>query len=333
MKQVHFSIIALFVVAFFFAGCNKKCDTPTPVTVDAGADQNVITSTVSLSGTVTSGSTSNMTYLWTAISGPSVPIFSTSSVPAFSNNPSVTTTTATNLVAGTYILQFQATNNAGSTGIDTMTVVVNLNGIKTLTIQPGVLTGQDAEVDYVPGLYDGNGKDGTAPFFRVMDWTYGSMGAGEGWYRSYLKFTALDTLPAGTQIASAKLTLYGIDSFAGFWGNSTYAGSPYTPFGDNTCVLDRVTGNWDQSTITWNTKPGVTTTDEVIVPPSTSRWDYTTTDLDVTQLVKDMIATPGTNFGFCMRLQTEAYYKEIAYSSSEAAADSSTGPKLVITYK
>jgi|GEM_PF-1544803 hypothetical protein len=326
MSKIRFSIVALSLLTIFFIGCAKKCDMPTAVKVDAGPDQSIslpITS-VTLTGSVTSGSTSNTNYLWSILSGPSNPTITTNSS---------TTTTATDLIAGNYLFQFQATNDAGNVGLDTVSVTVNNAGYKTLIIQPGIATGQDAEVDYVPGVYDGNGNDGTFPVLRAIDWTYYGQGGYEGWYRTYIKFTALDTLPTGTQIESAKLTLYGVDSFAGYAGNSTFAGSPYTSSGDNTCILDKVTGNWNQSTITWNTMPGVTTTDEVIVPPSTSKWNYTTSNLDVTQLVQDLIATPGSNFGFCMRLQTETYYREIVYASSEASADSSNGPKLVIIYK
>jgi len=320
MKQIRFSFIILSLVSVFFTSCGKKCEMPVTVKVNAGADQTVpfTATTVTLTGTVTSGATSNMSYLWSELSGPNTATIS-------SNNSA--TTSAINLVPGVYSFQFQATNNAGSVGLDTTTITIT--ALHTLIIQPTITTGQDAEVVYVPGLYDGNGAYGTDSILRVSDWTY--LGT-EGWTRSFVKFTALNSLPAGTVITSAKLSLYREDSTT-YWnygtdqGNSYYPGSPY-PL-SNPLWLQRATADWDQSTITFNNQPPVTTLDEVAVPATTVHYGSNVIDLDVTQLINDMIATPGTNYGFCIRLQTEGYYREQAFNSSE----SQNGPKLVITYQ
>ena len=100
---------------------------------------------------------------------------------------------------------------------------------KTITIQPGLYTGQDAEAAYTPGVYDGNAAMGTDHYLRISDWTWYSVGAGEGWSRSFIKFTALDTLPASAVILSAKLSLYALSDsttiYSGFPGDSYYPGS------------------------------------------------------------------------------------------------------------
>jgi hypothetical protein len=326
MKHIRFSIIALFLVTSFFTSCKKACNMPSPLVVTAGTDINISLpiDSVILTGSVKSGLTTNTTYLWSELSGPNT---------ANIRSNSSATTSASNFVAGTYSFQFQATNDAGNVGFDTTTVTVNNNGVKTIIIQPGLLSGQDAECSYVPGWIDGNGIYGQDTMLRVLDWTFYAQGYGEGWNRSFVKFTALDTLPVGSTIVSAKLSLYGVTTpSAQYYGCSSYPGSPYNSTSNN-LWLQRVTANWDETTLTYNNKPPVTSVDEVAVPMSTSRYNYNITDLDVTQLIKDMLATPGTNFGFGINLQVQAYYRQMDFLSSEASPDSSNGPKLVVIYK
>jgi hypothetical protein len=328
MKQIRFSIIALSLLATVFASCGKKCDMPTAVKVDAGTDQTIVlpVDSVILTGTVTSGATPNTTYEWSVISGPSVPTF---------GSDTSAVTYAKNLVEGTYVLQFQATNNAGTTGFDTTTISVEPHN--TIILQPGAATGQDAEIVHVPGEDNGTGTYGTDSVLRITDWTYNAQGYGEGWTNAFIKFTGLNNLPAGLVIKTAKLTLYGLDSTAsvnvGFpQGDNYYSGSPY-PL-SNEMLLQRATADWDQTTITYNNAPAVTAVDEVVTPTSTSQFNSNITDLDVTQLVKDMVATPGTNYGFSLTMQTAGYYRSQSFYSSEAGSpDSSKAPKLVITFQ
>ncbi|MHB2154432.1 DNRLRE domain-containing protein [Calditrichota bacterium GD2] len=59
--------------------------------------------------------------------------------------------------------------------------------------------------------------------------------------------------------------------------------------------LRRVTENWDEHTITWNTQPQSTTTDQVSVPaPATNTSDF---EIDVTNLVR-IINDGQSNHGF-----------------------------------
>jgi hypothetical protein len=327
MRLVRSSLIVFSLITLLLAGCAKE--TAVTVTVNAGSDLFVQlpADTVNLSGTVTSGQTTNVSFLWSPVTGPNTPTIANNNFASCFIN---------NLVAGTYVFQFQAICN-GTTATDTVTVIVLPLRTKTITIQPGLYTGQDAEAGYTPGLYDGNGASGTDPWLRIVDWTWYAVGAGEGWSRSFVKFTALDTLPANAVILSAKLSLYALSDsltiYSGFPGDSYYPGSPYNGSGPNPLWLQRCTQNWDQTTLTWNNQPTTTTTDEVAVPASTSQFSYNVTDLDVTQLIRDMKATPGTNYGFLMRLQNEQFYNSMNFDASEAKPDSSTGPKLVVTYQ
>jgi K319-like protein len=324
MKPIQFSITAFLFAALFLASCKKEC--PNMMTVDAGPAQSIVLplDSVTLNGTVKTGATTQMTYLWTELSGPDTFIV------ANNEHPSVV---VHNLIEGTYIFQFQATNSNGLTAVDTVSVIVSPVILKTLVIQPGAVTGEDGYVVYAPGVYDGNGNAGTNELIAEY-WTYVAQGGTTGVTRSFIKFTALDTLPAGATIVSAQLSLYALSftPYAGYMGDSYYPGSPYNSYGDNKVWIQRATADWDKSTLTYNNQPATTTTDEVEIPASTSQFNYNVSNLDVTQLIQDMKATPNTNYGFCLRLENEAIYRNMAFDASATKPDSSTGPKLVLTY-
>lgn len=205
---------------------------------------------------------------------------------------------------------------------------------KTLNLQPGPNDGQNRMVAYREtdnGYYASNVHIGN-PDFVALRWTYHSEGAGEGTSRSYLKFTGLSVIPQDAVIKSAKLSLYGKNSgVAAPLGNSYYPGSPYASSGENKAWLKRVIGNWDHASITWNNKPGTTDVNQVEIPASTAQWNYDVTDIDVTNLVKDMVSN-NQNFGFCMQLQVEQIYRSLLFASSEHG-DATKRPKLVVVYE
>lgn len=209
------------------------------------------------------------------------------------------------------------------------------DSVKTLTLQPGPKDGQDCIVASRQG--DGGLNAGanhnSNPDIDACQWTYGAEGWGEGTNRVYIKFSDLSTIPKSAIVKSAKLSLYGgTSSVASPQGNSYYPGSPYNSYGDNKCWLKRVvTGNWNESTITWNNKPGVTEIDKVEVPASTSQWSYNVVDLDVTAMVKAMV-TENKNYGFLFQLQSEKIYKNLVFLSS-SASDASKRPKLIVEYR
>ena len=71
-------------------------------------------------------------------------------------------------------------------------------------------------------------------------------------YRSLIQ-TTLGNVPSGSKIIAANLYLDGV----------THAGS-------NASYLKRITGSWDETTITWNTILSTTTTGQISIPASTS---------------------------------------------------------------
>ncbi|MGI8951793.1 MAG: DNRLRE domain-containing protein [Chitinophagaceae bacterium] len=151
--------------------------------------------------------------------------------------------------------------------------------------------------------------------------------------RGLYKFDSLSKIPSTAQVISAQLRLYGVpNSSYTPQGNSTYPGSPYNAYGDNTCIIQRIVkDNWYENTATWNTQPPRTKLDQDTIPPSTSQWNYNVV-VDVTKLVRRMVADSSANYGFRIKLLDESIYKSIVFASAQYA-DSSKRPKLVVNYK
>lgn len=196
-----------------------------------------------------------------------------------------------------------------------------------LVLRPGPGNGQDVYVEDRSGVSSGNMN--YVPELPVNSWT------GGGTYittRSFIRFNDLSLIPSTATVVSAKLFLYGISqSLNSPQGNSYYPGSPYNGYGDNQCLVQKVVGaNWDESTLTYGTQPSTTTTDQAILNPSTSQWNYNAT-VDVTRMVQSMVASPSTNYGFAIKLATEQLYRSIVFASSEEASRS-LRPRLLVVY-
>ncbi len=89
-------------------------------------------------------------------------------------------------------------------------------------------------------------------------------------------------------------------------------------------------GTWDQSTLTWNTAPAATSVGQDTISASTSEYNYNTS-VDVTNLVKTMVAKPSTNNGFMLKLITENISRAMEFSTSEAS-DTTKHPALVVNF-
>ncbi|MGN6439034.1 MAG: DNRLRE domain-containing protein [Agriterribacter sp.] len=206
---------------------------------------------------------------------------------------------------------------------------------KTLYLRPGPNDGRDVIVAYREndgGAY-ANLNNLHSPDLSATRWTFNSEGAGQGTYRSYIKFSALYGLPDKAIIESAKLSLFGVSvGTAAPEGNSYYPGSPYNSYGDNKCWLKRVTENWNERTITWNNKPATTDENQVEVPPTTSRFNSDAIDLDVTKLVQDMLDDGKKTAGFCLQLQNEQIYRSVNFANSRYS-DSTKRPRLIVQYR
>ncbi|MDM8536817.1 DNRLRE domain-containing protein [Desulfobacterales bacterium HSG17] len=141
--------------------------------------------------------------------------------------------------------------------------------------------------------------------------------------RNVILFEGIDSIPPGAQILSAKLSLFNNPTASNGFLNGEH--SSYS--GSNESVIKRVTSQWYEYDVTWNTQPSTTSLNEAIVPQSTNpNQDY---EIDVTDMVNDMINF--RNFGFLLKLETEIRYRCLLFASSDHP-DSNLHPKLEISY-
>jgi alpha-tubulin suppressor-like RCC1 family protein len=90
-------------------------------TSNAGTNQNITTSTTTLTGSATTANANTFInyYLWTQVSGPSTSLITLPSGPVAN---------VSNLVSGTYVFQLKVTDNNWRTATSQVTVVVNASG-------------------------------------------------------------------------------------------------------------------------------------------------------------------------------------------------------------
>lgn len=205
---------------------------------------------------------------------------------------------------------------------------------RTIITQPGPNCGQDAYVFMLDGncipdfspVTPANVNYGNDDFLPYLDWTWYANGCNSGTMRSFIRFTDISTIPAGATIVSAQLELWGFPTGSLYRDNSYYPGSPHPT---NPGWLRKVTSTWNEATVTWNTQPTTTTTNQIAIPASASQYNWNQA-FNVTTLVQEMVNT-GQNYGFSLQLQTEAHYRSVTFASSDHATPS-LRPRLTVTY-
>jgi len=127
MKKYCILIVLLSILIIFFISCKKDETYSTPIVANAGSFKTLqlpLDSTT-LTGTVSSGQNSSLIYSWTMIAGPNTSII---------NNGNSATAEVTNLMAGTYIFQFEVQNSIGTAiAIDTTSIIVLGAPVQVLT--------------------------------------------------------------------------------------------------------------------------------------------------------------------------------------------------------
>lgn len=195
---------------------------------------------------------------------------------------------------------------------------------RILTLQPGA-EGKDAMIWHINTTTTTFGNvdeknTGMDPEFPMMNWTF--EGA-PGIYNSLIEFD-LSAVSSTATILSAKLSLYACRD-CGNAGHEARDGKT------NPGLIRRIIEPWDENTVTWNTKPAVTSVNEVVLHPSDSAFeDYI--DIDVTALVQDMLNNPTAGFGFYCSITDTDYYKKLIFAAGDHA-DASKHPKLVVQYQ
>lgn len=177
--------------------------------------------------------------------------------------------------------------------------------------QPDNIFGKDA---IVQSLFN-DSCFGNSTFLGIFSWTNGGQ---FNKCRAFIEFD-LSQIPANTQINSAKLTLYFINS-----------GNYNKHAGENAFTIYRITKEWDENSITWAHQPETNNVDSVTVLKSID-FDQSFIDIDVTKLVQDKINYPTTNHGFMIKLNEEFPYRMVVLGSSDGALKSRR-PKLLVYY-
>lgn len=189
----------------------------------------------------------------------------------------------------------------------------------TITLQPDAAAGKDAEIfSCVPCGY-ANTNYGTKKDFDAIAWTNNGNSSN---VRSLIEFD-LSGIPAGATISDARLSLY-------FNPGSPEGKHVSSLFNKNSSYIERITAPWGESTVTWNNQPSTTTQNRVSLAATTSN-TQNFTGINVTQLIRDMIANPGAGYGFMFKLQQEHVFKKLIFCSSDHLT-ASLRPMLKITY-
>lgn len=206
------------------------------------------------------------------------------------------------------------TNFSLSTCLAAITVSLSA---QTLTLQPGP-AGKDAEIfSCVPCGYSTR-NFGNIGDLCAVSWTNNGNSSK---IRGLIQFD-LSGIPTGSIINDARLSLY--------YNPNTDEGQHFRYFGNNSALLQRITQNWNETTVTWNNQPTTTTHNQVVIPSSTSSTqDYP--NINVTPLIRDMVNNPSTSFGMMLKLQYESHFRKLIFASGDYSV-ASKRPKLTVTY-
>ena len=177
---------------------------------------------------------------------------------------------------------------------------------------------KDAPIREYNGVGDGINY-GTAPFLNMQAWTNAG---GPAIQRSLIDFD-LSVISANAIIQSASLFLY-VDM-----NLNTFPGGHQQLSGSNESVIERITSNWNENSVTWNTQPSTIALNQTVIPHSiATSQNYI---IDVTNLVQDMINDTLNSFGFFIKLINENYYRRMIFASKDNAYRE-IHPKLQVIY-
>jgi hypothetical protein len=139
-----------------------------------------------------------------------------------------------------------------------------------------------------------------------------------------LLYFDLSQIPGGSTIMSAKLDLYAYTEF-------TVAPVNDGHYGNNAAKLNRITSQWSENQVTWNTQPTTSTLHEKLLNQSIAP-DQDYLDIDVKDLVQDMTDNPNNSFGFELSLINEVVTTNLSFCSGEYP-NTAKRPTLEIEYR
>ena len=303
-------ISALSTLFFLFFGCQKENEelTLNIPEANAGIYQTIQlpTSNVTLNGSGVSKNGKIVGYLWSLVSGPTVPAIA---------SPSSPSTAVSALVAGTYIFQFAVIDSVGLTGVDTTSVIVKPAAIQTLSLQPA--TNHVNELNFA--LWGTQNASAHDIDIDAGAWTWNGLPL---LIRGAFKFD-LSGIPANASILSAKLSLYSNPTPINGDLINANSGS------NNAMYIRRITSSWNGTTATWQTQPSTETANQILIPHTASP-SLDLVDIDVKEMVTTMHQT--ANYGFMITLQNEQAFTIRQFASSNHT-NAAKRPKLVVTYQ
>lgn len=191
-------------------------------------------------------------------------------------------------------------------------------GQQTLTLQPDAANGIDAY------LHSGGTNGNSSTNYGTHKLFSGNAGTNSGQpieVRGLLSFD-LSALPTNAIISSAKLNLYGVNPP---WTTSTLT---HHPHGSNQSYLEEITQPWDESTVTWNNQPSVSSVGGVTLPATTTNYEDFL-NIDITDAIIGL--QQGTNYGLRLSMANTVPYHRVFFGSSDQI-DATKRPKLVIEY-
>ncbi len=192
--------------------------------------------------------------------------------------------------------------------------LINVPEVKhfVINLQPDGVIGKDA----LFGSIVPDTNYGAADRLQLYSWTNsGTLNT----IRDALDFD-ISAIPEGAIIDSAYISLY-------FTPNSPYGDGHQ---GETGFIIQRITSDWEESTVTWNNQPSATTTNQVLVEGAIiPTQDFT--DINITQLIQDYCLDMDNSFGLLLKLQDEDPYKSLLLASSDYLNEQ-LRPKLNIYY-
>lgn len=314
MKKSLYTPLSLFFLIVGFFGCTKDNDSAdidnVKPKVYAGLHHELTLpiDTVYLNGNATDSDGAVSAYLWSQVSGP---------MESLIEDPGAPMTKVQFSKSGYYLFQLMAIDEGGATGVDTVSVLVKPSPVDSLTFQANPQNGY-MDLTYAGNNSGGNYTDPNSPEIDAAAWTAYN---GPDILRASFVFN-LSQLPANATIISAKLNLYSNPTPLN--GNLTDAN-----YGSNNAIyIERVISNWNMS-YGWANQPATSATNQILIP-HTPLPQLDLIDVDVTSLVKDMLAN--TNYGFGIRLQNETAYTSRLFCGVRYP-DASKHPSLKIVYR
>ena len=192
----------------------------------------------------------------------------------------------------------------------------------TEVFQPNGVGGQDAIVSNLINCSQSanyhNINYGNVPVIMAREWSFNQVDedCDDGTTRTFIRFDEINFIPNNAIITMAELFLYADPN------SSANANNP-----SNAIEIGRVTGSWNEQTLTWANMPPANYSDGITHVASTQ--SHEDISIVVTPIIQSQVS--GNNNGFLIKLITENKYSRWTWASSDNA-NSALHPKLIVKY-